>query len=277
LEVHEAMDWADLFANRYNVLYDNVLWAAANAAMAEMAAAIGVDGRPYRAAAQDVARKIDLLLWVGPEAPKDFDWLLVHRREWLYPIRHAEVVLARRPYYLPYVAYRSYADRCDVLGNLLAVLYGVADEAKANAILDYLHAVGLAAPYPIRVLYPAVRPGDPDWREYYRGRGLNLPHHYHNGGIWPFVGGFYVAALVRAGRQSEAEEHLARLAAVNRLGQRQPWEFPEWCHGLSGQPMGFAFQTWSAAMYLYAYQAVRQGAVQGLPTLAPDASPSDRR
>src|SRR5215212_4958292 len=29
LEVHEAMDWADLFANRYNVLYDNVLYYAA--------------------------------------------------------------------------------------------------------------------------------------------------------------------------------------------------------------------------------------------------------
>ena len=29
LEVHEAMDWADLFANRYNVLYDNVLYFAA--------------------------------------------------------------------------------------------------------------------------------------------------------------------------------------------------------------------------------------------------------
>src|SRR5215212_7374709 len=29
LEVHEAMDWADLFANRYNVLFDNVLYVAA--------------------------------------------------------------------------------------------------------------------------------------------------------------------------------------------------------------------------------------------------------
>ena len=33
LEVHEAMDWADLFANRYNVLYDNVLWCAVHRAM----------------------------------------------------------------------------------------------------------------------------------------------------------------------------------------------------------------------------------------------------
>ena len=41
LEVHEAADWADLLANRFNVLYDNVLWYAALRAMAEMAAVLG--------------------------------------------------------------------------------------------------------------------------------------------------------------------------------------------------------------------------------------------
>src|SRR5512144_793846 len=41
LEVHEAADWADLLANRFNVLYDNVLWYAARAARAEMAQPLG--------------------------------------------------------------------------------------------------------------------------------------------------------------------------------------------------------------------------------------------
>ena len=44
LEVHEAADWADLLANRFNVLYDNVLWYAALRGMAEMAQALGQDG-----------------------------------------------------------------------------------------------------------------------------------------------------------------------------------------------------------------------------------------
>ena len=47
LEVHEAADWADLLANRFNILYDNVLWYAALRAMAEMADALGADGAPY--------------------------------------------------------------------------------------------------------------------------------------------------------------------------------------------------------------------------------------
>src|SRR5512146_1505261 len=43
LEVHEAADWADLLANRFNILYDNVLWYAALRAMAEMSAALGME------------------------------------------------------------------------------------------------------------------------------------------------------------------------------------------------------------------------------------------
>src|SRR5947209_7602170 len=41
LEVHEAMDWADLFVNRYNVLYDNVLYYAVWRCMGELAESLG--------------------------------------------------------------------------------------------------------------------------------------------------------------------------------------------------------------------------------------------
>jgi glycogen debranching enzyme len=44
LEVHEAADWADLLANRFNVLYDNVLWYAALRAMGALAPVVGADG-----------------------------------------------------------------------------------------------------------------------------------------------------------------------------------------------------------------------------------------
>src|SRR5512138_2976828 len=53
LEVHEAADWADLLANRFNILYDNVLWYGALRAMAEMALALGLDGAHYAALARD--------------------------------------------------------------------------------------------------------------------------------------------------------------------------------------------------------------------------------
>jgi glycogen debranching enzyme len=260
LEVHEAMDWADLFANRYNVLYDNVLYFAAWKAMARMAQALGEPWETYHQSAEDVRRKVNAVLWVGPEEPLDLDWVASERREWLYTLKRIDTELVERPFYLPYVAFRDYADRLDTLGNLLAILFGVADETKTARILDYIHGVGLDEPYPIRALYPPIEPGDADWRDYYRVRNLNLPHHYHNGGAWPFIGGLYVAALVRAGRHDQARDQLDRLTAMNRLGRTREWGFNEWFHGLSGRPMGYDGQSWSTAMYLYAVDAVEKGA-----------------
>jgi len=279
LEVHEAMDWADLFANRYNVLYDNALWYAAHRAMGCLARALGEPADHYFDAAKSCHFKLNLLLWVGPEVDRDLDWVMENRKEWLYPIKRTDTELIARPYYLPYVAFRDYAERFDTLGNLLAILFDLASPAQTDKILDFAHDVGLDEPHPIRVLYPVVQPGDRDWRHYYLVRNLNQPHHYHNGGIWPFVGGFYVAALVKAGRATEAERQLVKLAEVNRLGRKGPWEFNEWLHGVSGRPMGFDGQSWSAAMYIYAYEAVRRGAP---PFFGSDAgwsatSPIDRQ
>jgi hypothetical protein len=260
LEVHEAMDWADLFANRYNVLYDNVLFAAAWRCMGTMAAALGDEKRGFEQYAGDVVRKINTVLWVGPEWPHDWEWIASERREWLYTLSRIDTELVERPFYLPYVAFRDFADRFDTLGNLLAILLGVADRAQTDKILSYLRACGLASPHPVRALHPVISPGDRDWREYYRVRNLNQPHQYHNGGAWPFIGGFYIAALVQAGRRADAARELERLAAMNRAGRTREWGFNEWFHGVSGEPMGYDGQSWSAAMYIVAHDAVLRGA-----------------
>jgi glycogen debranching enzyme len=261
LEVHEAMDWADLFNNHYNVLYDNAIWYAVWKAMGQMASALEKDATFYEQQAADVRHKVNVVLWVGPEAPKDWEWIAQNRKEWMYTLRRIDTELVERPFYLPYVAFRDYADRFDTLGNLLAILFGVASQAQADKILDYLHGCGVNHPYPAQSLYPAIREDERDWRHYYRVRNLNQPHHYHNGGIWPFIGGFYVAALVQAGRMAEANTQLAALAQMNYTGRASEWEFNEWYHGLTGRPMGYPGQSWSAAMYIFAQHAVTQGQV----------------
>ncbi|GAB4473444.1 MAG: hypothetical protein Kow00124_12430 [Anaerolineae bacterium] len=266
LEVHEAADWADLLANRFNVLYDNVLWCAALEAMGEMAAVLGRDGQVYRDMASDVRHKIRIVLWVGPENADEWGPDCPGHTEWRHTLSQVSPVLVKRPFFLPYVAFRDFGDYCDVLGNLLAILFGVANSAQEKRILDYLRQVGITDPYPVRVLHPPIYPGDKDWREYYRNNNLNLPEQYHNGGIWPFVGGFYVAMLVKAGRLDEARRQLERLAALNRLGVAEEWEFNEWCHGRTGQPMGYPHQAWSAGMYIFAHRCVTEGRV---PLLTP--------
>lgn len=261
LEVHEAMDWADLFANRYNVLFDNALYFGAWRAMAEMAKALSLPSEWFEEQALDVQQKINRLMWIGAEEPKDYEWIAQYRKEWLYPIKRMETEYVERPFYMTYVAFRDFSDRFDTLGNLMAILMGLADQTKTDKILDYIQMCGMAEPYPIQAVYPPVMPGEKDWRDYYRVRNLNLPHHYHNGGAWPFIGGIYVMALVKAGRMQEAEKQLDRLTEMVKKGRQKTWEFNEWFHGQSGQPMGYGGQSWSCAMYIAAHQAVTQGAV----------------
>jgi glycogen debranching enzyme len=261
LEVHEAADWADLLANRFNILYDNALWFAALRSMAVLAGTLNADGSQYEEMARDVRHKMRIVLWVGPETSDEWGPDCPGHTEWKHTLSQVDPVLVKRPFFLPYVAFRDYGDYCDVFGNLLAILFDVANPAQEKRILDYLHQVGIADPYPVRVLHPIIYPGSKDWREYYRNNNLNLPEQYHNGGIWPFVGGFYVAALVKAGRREQAAQVLEKLAQVNRQGIEEEWEFNEWCHGRTGQPMGYPHQAWSAGMYIFAHRCVRDGRV----------------
>ena len=265
LEVPEAGNWMDLLAVRYNVLYDNVLYYAAMLAHEELAKALLADVEIYRPQvdAAGVHERLNLLMWI------DRCWVADHfalhlerlktiRLEW-FMLYHNMGTISSRPFYLPWVAFREYGDWCDSLGNLLAILTGVADFHRTEHILRYMRQTGMAEPYPTKAIYPPIYPGESHWRDYYRSRNLNLPHQYHNGGIWPMIGGFHVAALVRHGWQAEAERMLVSLAEANRQGINQDWEFTEWMHGERGHPMGFSQQAWSAAMYLYADNAVQTG------------------
>ena len=267
LEIPEAGNWMDLVAVRYNTLYDNVLYYAAALAHQESARLLGVAASAHAlvVAADGIHERLNLLLWidrcwVAEHFANHLERLKTFRLEW-FLLYHNIGTISSRPFYLPWVAFREYGDWCDALGNLLAILTGVADGHRAEHILRYMLQVGMAEPYPTRAIHPPIYPGESSWREYYRSRNLNVPHQYHNGGIWPMIGGFHVAALVRHGWTAQAERLLYTLAQANAQGLHAPWEFNEWLHGESGRPMGFEQQAWSAAMYLYAEHAVRTGAL----------------
>jgi hypothetical protein len=69
-----------------------------------------------------------------------------------------------------------------------------------------------------------------------------------------------VAALVAAGEFTLAEEKLAALVALSRQ-TRHPelaFGFNEWFRAQDGTPRGEDWQTWSAALTLYAAIAVDQ-------------------
>jgi glycogen debranching enzyme len=265
LEVPEAGDWMDLLAVRYNVLYDNVLYYAAVLAHRQMAQVLPPGTPVYQPEidAADIHERLNLLMWidrcwVAEHFAEHLEKLKAIRLEW-FMLYHNIGTISSRPFYLPWVAFREYGDWCDSLGNCLAVLTGIADGHRTEHILRYMHQVGMAEPYPTKAIYPPIFPGEAHWREYYRSRNLNLPHQYHNGGIWPMIGGFHVAALARHRWFDEAERLLVLLAEANHQKGSDGEGFNEWLHGECGHPMGFGQQAWSAAMFVYAAHAVQTG------------------
>lgn len=263
IEGQEAADWADLLAYRGKVLYPNVLYVLALRAYASLAGVIDLpDAATHLAAASRAVERLNALHWVESHdglwdrAPSP-----ALRGDHSESRRLAQSTVSQlwsRPFYLPWVGFRDFGDWCDVLGNSLAVVAGVADGERTAKILRHFADVGVATPFPARAIHPSIQPGHKDWRDYYRNGNRSLPDQYHNGGAWPFIGGFFIAAHVAAGQAVEAGVHLLRLAEAVRAGREGPWEFNEWHHGVTGRPMGAPRQAWSAAMYLFAYRAAQE-------------------
>ena len=185
------------------------------------------------------------------------------------PHAHEGLVMRHKPYYALY-AYKVYSsDRFDLLGNSLAVLSGVASPSRAKDMVSWIEAecraLGERGQLAVELppcLFPFILPDDPDWRPRYEK--YNMPGEYHNGGVWPFVSAFYIAACVAAGRLRLAERKLLALTHLLEPAKRQNlhWGFNEWIKAQTGEPCGQDWQTWSAAMYLYAAACVQDGRTQ---------------
>jgi glycogen debranching enzyme len=234
LQQNEASDWADIMPRSGYVLYTNALW-------------------------HDVKRRFAL---ADIEATHHHANHLFHPWRRDLPEYHRARLLqhyVRRGekdsgLYLSFVNFATAGTEGDVFGNLLAILCGLASESMGQRIAKALAAACAAEPWPVRVTLTPLARSHELWRPYMVRHQQNHPHQYHNGGIWPFVGGFWVLALAQLGRRELAWKELERLAAVNAL---DGWRFTEWFHGRTAKPMGMAGQSWNAATFLLALWALR--------------------
>jgi sucrose-6F-phosphate phosphohydrolase len=244
LEIPEAGDWTDLFGRSYNILYDEILWYRANVCFGRMLELLGdhEEAGEYIRWSQVIKKEIVQNFWPSTQQ-KLFQSVSFAEKQF---------TLGDTSYLIAQTTPFDFSWRCDTLGNILAFLHGTVDAEKAHHTLKFMIGVGVNDPFPIANVYPVVSPGDPDWRPYYTVNLLNLPNHYHNGGIWPFVGGFWVKFVNKLGFREMAIAELHKLALINKEGVNEEWEFTEWAHGTTGKPMGKAYQAWSAAQYISA-------------------------
>lgn len=237
LQQNEASDWADIMPRSGFVLYTNALWYLVKQQY----------GLPR---AGETRRNFNQLF--HPFSARTAEYrrarLLTH-----YVRNRAR----HRDLYLSFVNFSFFGDEGDTFGNVLAVLCGLADDAGAHRTLQGLMHAEVDAPYPARAVCDPILEEDTLWRPYMSRHRQNYAWQYHNGGIWPFVGAFFAAALAQTGLRDHAANALSKLAEVNALGG---WAFTEWLHGRTYELCGMRGQSWNAAAFLIARHALaRQG------------------
>jgi len=249
IEIPESSDWMDIFPRSYNVLYDEVLWFQSCRDTAALLDALGRDGSAWRALGDRAKGEILGQFWPTGEQLME-----------IAGSQGGRFSVGEAYYLLSQITPFDYSWRCDVYANLLAALAGLLDERKLDRLFSFLWGVGVNSPFPVTCLYPPITSGADDWKDYFLVNFLNLPGHYHNGGIWPFIGGLWIRFLAATNRVELAHRELTQLAGACRQGVDGEWEFNEWLHGTTGRPMGKAHQAWSAASYANAYQVLHGNA-----------------
>lgn len=176
--------------------------------------------------------------------------------------RYLDIYSPKLGYYLPWNWKNHDGDReqeewFDSLGNILAIVAGLASKSIAKSIIKHIEKKKINKPYALKAIWPPIKKGDKEWRSYFSKCDARTPLHYLNGGIWPFIGGFYVAALVKMREHEKAKKELSLLAKSN-MQKLNGHEFNEWLDGKSGRPKGEPYQGWNAGTYIYAYECVKK-------------------
>lgn len=243
LEEGESCNWSDDMPDNGRTLYTNILWYRV------------LDIYGFKREKELAADGLNTIFL--PHKAKIINSLFFqsdphHRKKELSVIKD---FVNDVPYYLHYISYRHASDRCDVYSNILTILFGLTNKKIEKSIIDFLRKKRVSKNFPVSVLTPPIDPRDFDWRPNMdEDTCANKPYSYHNGGVWPYVGAFYAMSLKKAEKEKLAIRELARTAEANKINR---WQFNEWFHLKTGEPMGMPYQSWNAGTFLLAYHYLK--------------------
>ena len=213
--------WLDGIKKSGKVMYTEACHYAACASFAKIAKALGKkeDYKKYSKTAEEIKEKINSLMWNGSYYT---DWISFSKK------RH---------------------ETFSTEGNLLAIMFGIADEEKATSIISKLSELGLENGVPYRTNAPAYK-----WYEIDISLHLALIPSYHNGMSWLWIGAAGILAKSTAGKKRNAV-FLAQKVADEIIQHNGPYEVYE---RKSGMPVNRIFYksefpfAWASGLFLYA-------------------------
>lgn len=266
-------DWADELPREGYLLYDQLLYYWAIEEYIYILETLGENSFYWATKQTRLKSKIHTNFWLDTD---EIDEKYVYHPDFFYSFykRHKE----RQEYWYEGFSPKSFHSRFDALANILTILLGFSDFEKTERIIEYVSGI-IGAGYLVPAFYPIITPKEKvKWEEIshsYSFHFKNTSYHSHNGGLWPMVTGFYIAALAKEGRNKSAVNYLNSLNYANSLDKEsdselevieilpknnddsKDWGFYEYHHGLNKTPEGTRQTCWSAAAAIIGYHAVK--------------------
>lgn len=174
--------WAESVLKRGAITFTNICYARSLFCMGELCHAIGEYGwaDQYHQQYTEIKEIINIWLWSDRDGGYYSDWLHRHRH------------------------HHFCTD-----GNLLAILWDIADEEKAQNIQDKIKELALEDDIPIRLAYSPYN----YWRIFFVSRIAGLKD-YHVGFSWTWLGCVDALVNIKRGEKQRAHQLLQRIAQV---------------------------------------------------------------
>ncbi|MDP2593178.1 MAG: glycoside hydrolase 100 family protein [bacterium] len=247
--IPQGGDWADEYINHGYVLYDELLYYLALRSFSL------VTNNPVFISKKDYLKELILVNYF-PDKKYLEDGHVYHRAMYESAMLHYNPPLP-----VTYFSNHSVRFHLDVFAVGLLLLSDILsakkkEEVRAAALVYCgVDLDGGSALSVLPAFHPVISEGDHNW-EHLRSNHLyefkNKPYHYHNGGRWPLVHGFFLASNL----SQKKEEHLSSFAEVLA---KDSYSFPEFYDGETGEAKGIKGLGFSAAAFLLAYEAAING------------------
>jgi len=252
-------DWADEYLNHGYVLFDELLYLQAQRDFAFLLKTLRMKNTNETKKAKFLERQI--LMNFIPRLTDFQDQAIYQRSESFTKL----IKTFKKPYAIAYFVQGDIGEYFDAFANaLLLSLVRLPEGFKRDLIK---HCLTLLKKQRIDIL-PAFDPvivKHGDEKNNYRWKILqfsylfrykNKPYHYHNGGLWPLIQGFFIASIFENGKKEEAKDLIEKLA---NIFNDEKFRFSEYFDGKHGMPQGTEFLSYSASAYIIAYEAVFNG------------------
>jgi hypothetical protein len=150
----------------------------------------------------------------------------------------------------------------DLAANALAILIGIGNDSQIREITAYIQQLLTEKKFLLPSFYPAIEVQDflmQELADNYAYQFRNIPHEFHNGGLWPVWNGWLSAAMYSINEQSIGDTLLGYMQEANKMNtSEKDWGFYENFHGITHAPIGVQYCTWSASGVILA-EHYRQG------------------